>query len=45
MLSARDVVVIHGQIIGPEELQGLTRNKSIDAVIAPHSLRNDQRCV
>ena len=33
-LSARDVAAIHGQVIGPEEPQGLARNKSIDAVIA-----------
>ena len=33
-LSTRDVVEIHGSVIGPNELHGLARNKSIEAIIS-----------
>lgn len=33
-LSAEDVVVIHEEVIDPNELQGLAANKSIEAIIA-----------
>ena len=33
-LSSKDVVEIHDQVISPNELQGLAKNKSIEAIIA-----------
>jgi death-on-curing protein len=33
-LSAKSVLFIHEQVINPHELQGLARNKSLDAVMA-----------
>lgn len=33
LLSTRDVVAIHGQVIDDHELQGLTGDKSIDAIL------------
>lgn len=33
-LQARDVLMIHEQVINPHELQGMAGNKSLDAVIA-----------
>ncbi|MFC1681217.1 type II toxin-antitoxin system death-on-curing family toxin [Pseudomonadota bacterium] len=33
-LTNRDVIAIHGQVISPNELQGLAGNKSLDAVLA-----------
>lgn len=32
-LSASDVVAIHEQVIEPNELQGVAKNKSVDAII------------
>lgn len=33
-LSSREVLAIHEQIIGPDELQGTALNKSIESVLA-----------
>ncbi len=33
-LTTSDVILIHDQVIGPDELQGTAQNKSIDSVIA-----------
>lgn len=32
-LSAKDVIAIHQQIITPNELQGMAKNKSIEAIL------------
>lgn len=33
-LSSEKVIAIHEQVVGPSELQGMARNKSIESVLA-----------